>query len=74
MLFFFIKEYEKVYYENFENYEEFGFLFYGDNLEYGILETLIKNLVKDVTKFTKYQIKYFIEKITKTIINTLNIR
>lgn len=37
-----------MFYENFDNFEELGFLFYGENLEYGILEKLVKNLVKDV--------------------------
>ena len=48
----FFLEYEKVFYENFENFEELGFLFYGENLEYGILEKLVKSLVKDVTTFS----------------------
>ena len=66
-------EYEKVYYENFDNYEEFGFLFYGDNLEYGILEALIKNLVKDVNKKKKIKNNnnlLIVEKIVKAITNT----
>ena len=37
-----------MYYENFDNLEELGFLCYGENLEYGLLEKLVKSLVKDV--------------------------
>ena len=58
--FILLKEYEKVYYENFDDFDELGFLFYGDNLEYNTLEILIKNLVKDVNFFNNQLFNNFL--------------